>query len=64
MANHPRLLLQADKPLGREFVTMEQWTDHAAATAHMAKPHVANAIGRAGRLLAQPPQIHRFMQRA
>ncbi|WP_300452559.1 putative quinol monooxygenase [Accumulibacter sp.] len=43
-----------------EFVTVEQWTDQAAADAHLASPHVAAALARATDLLAQPPQIHRF----
>lgn len=47
-----------------EFVTMEQWTDQAGAEAHMATPHVADAIAKAGSLLAQPPQIQRFKQLA
>lgn len=49
-----------DNPI--EFVTMEQWTDQAAADAHMATAHVAAAIAKAGSLLAQPPLIHRFTQ--
>lgn len=47
-----------DNPV--EFVTVEQWTDQAAVDAHMASPHVATAISRAGELLALPPLIHRF----
>ena len=47
-----------------EFVTMEQWVDQAGAEAHMATPHVADAIARASNLLAQPPLIHRFKQLA
>lgn len=43
---------------------MEQWTNQAAADAHMATPHVADAIAKAGSLLAQPPLIHRFAQLA
>lgn len=49
-----------DHPL--EFVTVEQWSDQAAADAHLASAHVATAIALAGELLAQPPLIHRFSQ--
>lgn len=49
-----------DNPL--EFVTVEQWTDQAAVDAHLATPHVANAITLASELLTQPPLIHRFRQ--
>ncbi|EXI82665.1 MAG: putative monooxygenase [Candidatus Accumulibacter appositus] len=45
----------------REFVTVEQWSDQAAADAHLATPHVTEAIRRASDLLAQPPLIHRFL---
>jgi quinol monooxygenase YgiN len=45
-----------------EFVTVEQWANQAAVDAHMATPHVAAAIARAGELLAQAPLIHRFRQ--
>lgn len=47
-----------DDPL--EFVTLEEWTDQAAADAHLQSPHVAAATALAGELLAQPPLIHRF----
>lgn len=47
-----------------EFVTVEQWTDQAAADAHLATPHVAEAVRLASALLAQPPLIHRFRQLA
>ena len=48
----------------RDFITFETWADGAAADAHLATPHVAAAIARAGSLLAQPPLIHRFTQLA
>ncbi len=48
----------------REFVTVEPWTDQAAADAHLATPHVAEAVRLASALLAQPPLIHRFRQLA
>ncbi len=47
-----------------EFVTVEQWVDQAAVDAHMATPHVALAISKAGELLALPPMIHRFARLA
>ena len=47
-----------------EFVTVEQWTDQAAADAHLETPHVAEAVRLASALLAQPPLIHRFRQLA
>ena len=43
-----------------EVVTVEQWSDQAAADAHLATPHVATAITLASELLAQAPLIHRF----
>lgn len=49
-----------DHPL--EFVTVEHWADRAAADAHLATPHVAAALQRAGEMLAQAPSIHRFRQ--
>ncbi|MEF8714937.1 MAG: putative quinol monooxygenase [Accumulibacter sp.] len=52
------LFQNQDDPL--EFVTVEQWTDPAAADAHLASAHVATAITLASELLAQPPLIHRF----
>jgi quinol monooxygenase YgiN len=52
------LFQNQDDPL--EFVTVEQWTDQAAADAHLASAHVATAITLASELLAQPPLIHRF----
>ena len=52
------LFQNQDNPV--EFVTIEQWSDQAAADAHMGTPHVATAISRAGELLALPPLIHRF----
>ncbi|MEF8755070.1 MAG: putative quinol monooxygenase [Accumulibacter sp.] len=45
-----------------EFVTVERWSDQAAADGHLATAHVARAIEQAGALLAQPPLIHRFQQ--
>lgn len=47
-----------------DFITVESWTDRAAADAHMATPHVTEAIARAAGLLAEPPLIHRFTQLA
>ncbi len=52
------LFQNQDNPV--EFVTVEQWADQAAVDAHMASPHVAAAISKAGELLALPPLIHRF----
>ena len=52
------LFQNQDNPV--EFVTVEQWSDQAAADAHMSTPHVASAISKAGELLALPPLIHRF----
>ena len=52
------LFQNQDNPL--EFVTIEQWSDQAAADAHISTPHVAAAISKAGELLALPPLIHRF----
>lgn len=44
----------------QDFITVESWADGRAADAHMATPHVADAIAKAGSLLAQAPVIHRF----
>lgn len=56
------LFQDEENPL--DFITMEQWTDSAAAAAHMATPHVGEAIAKASGLVAQPPLIHRFAQLA
>lgn len=56
------LFLNEDDP--REFVTVEQWSDQAAADAHLNSAHVASVIERASGLLAQTPLIHRFRQLA
>lgn len=42
---------------GAVFLTQEVWVDEAAAQAHMRTPHVADAIGQAGPLLAAAPEI-------
>lgn len=42
------------------FQTVEAWADGAAVDAHMASPHVAAAIAKAGAHLAAPPEIVRF----
>jgi quinol monooxygenase YgiN len=52
------LYQRSDDPT--QFQTVERWRDAAAADAHMATPHVAAAIARAGALFAAPPQILRY----
>jgi len=47
-----------------DFVTIEHWADDRAADAHLTTPHVAEAIAKAAKVLAQPPLIHRFTQLA
>jgi len=42
------------------FQTVEQWTDKAAADAHMGTPHVGAAIAAAGPMFAAPPDILAF----
>lgn len=42
------------------FQTVEQWTDQAAADAHMATPHVGAAIAAAGPMFVAPPEILAF----
>ena len=42
------------------FQTVERWIDSAAADAHMATPHVAQAIARGGAHFGAPPEIVRF----
>lgn len=53
-----------DEENPQDFVTVESWADSHAADAHMATPHVAEAIAKAASLLALPPRIHRFTQLA
>jgi quinol monooxygenase YgiN len=52
------LFQQAGAP--QVFQTVEQWSDEAAADAHMTAPHVAAAIAAAAPLLAAPPEILSF----
>ena len=52
------LFQDEENPL--EFITIEHWADREAADRHLATAHVAEAIGKAGSLLAQAPIIHRF----
>ena len=54
------LFQQADHP--HVFQTVEQWTDQAAADAHMTTPHVGAAIAAAGALFAAPPEILAYTQ--
>lgn len=56
------LFQDEENPL--DFITVESWADGRSAEAHMATPHVAEAIAKAGSLLSQPPLIHRFTQLA
>ncbi len=42
------------------FRTVEQWTDQAAADAHMTTPHVGAALAAAGDLLGAAPDIRAF----
>lgn len=53
-----------DDECPQDFMTVEAWADGQAADAHLATPHVAEAIAKAASLLAQPPVIHRFTQLA
>lgn len=39
------------------FVFHENWTSKAHHNAHMAAPHLQAFLGRAGELVAEPPQI-------
>lgn len=39
------------------FVFHENWASQAHHTAHMATPHLQAFLGRAGDLVAEPPQI-------
>ncbi|MCG2576963.1 antibiotic biosynthesis monooxygenase [Dechloromonas sp. XY25] len=47
-----------------DFITIEQWANSSAVAAHMATPHVGEAIAKAGSLLAVAPLIHSFTQLA
>ena len=40
------------------FVTIEQWESQADLDAHMASPHLSEALAEAGQHLAGPPAIH------
>ncbi|TAM44387.1 MAG: antibiotic biosynthesis monooxygenase [Burkholderiaceae bacterium] len=42
------------------FQTVEEWSDAAAADAHMKTPHIGAALAKVGSLLAAPPEIVRF----
>lgn len=42
------------------FISVERWTDRAAAAAHMETPHVRAALAAAGPLFAAPPQIRSY----
>lgn len=42
------------------FQTVEQWTDKAAADAHMGTPHVVAAIAAAGPMFTAAPEILAF----
>ena len=42
------------------FQTVEQWRAQAAVDAHMAAPHVAQAIAAAMPMLATPLAVHSF----
>ncbi len=42
------------------FQTVEQWTDQAAADAHMKTVHVGAAITAAGPMFSAPPEILAF----
>ena len=42
------------------FQTVEQWTDRAAADAHMKSPHVGAAIAAAGSMFTSAPEIVMF----
>ena len=52
-------LFQSEQDPAR-FQTVEQWASAEAWRAHMAAPHVAEAIAAAPNLLAGMPVIHRF----
>ncbi|MEJ8845946.1 putative quinol monooxygenase [Variovorax rhizosphaerae] len=49
------LFQQADAP--HVFQTVEEWSDKAAADAHMVTPHVGAAVAAAGPLFGAPPEI-------
>jgi quinol monooxygenase YgiN len=49
------LYQQAEAP--HIFQTVEEWTDKAAADAHMTTPHVGAAVAAAGPVLAVSPEI-------
>ena len=53
-----RVLRQGDAP--HVFQTVEEWSDPAAADAHMRMPHVAAAFAAATPLLAEAPHIAGF----
>ena len=53
-----RVFAQSDAP--HVFQTVEEWTDGAAADAHMRTPNIAAAFAVATPLLAEAPKIDRF----
>jgi len=42
------------------FISIERWASAAAATAHMATPHIRAALAAVGPLLAEPPEIRPY----
>lgn len=43
-----------------DFTFIEEWSGTDALDAHMKTAHIADALGKAGPLLASPPDIRQF----
>jgi quinol monooxygenase YgiN len=43
-----------------DFVFVEEWTSNDALDAHLATPHLQNALAKATPLLAKDPDISRY----
>jgi quinol monooxygenase YgiN len=53
--------LLRDKADPSEFVFVEEWTDDAALDAHLATPHLQEALAKAKPLLAADPVVRRYV---
>jgi quinol monooxygenase YgiN len=43
-----------------DFTFVEEWDDDAALDAHLASPHISNALAKVPELLAAAPDIRRY----
>lgn len=43
-----------------DFTFVEEWSSDATLDAHMATPHLQNAVAQTASLLSEPPDIRRY----